>query len=295
MILTDLFITYKYKNSHIETGELEVWKDIYDGNINAELAIYGSSRAWVHFDTKILEDSLKISAYNFGMDGHHFWLQYLRHKKYLKYNKHPKKIILTVDTGLLERQEELYQLNQFFPYMLWDKDIIEFTSIYKGFNKEDYYIPLLRYYGRRKKVLSDLKRNSKENYRYKGYRGRGLEWNDDLKKAKAEMEYYKAEVDAIYLNLLKRFLKEAKNSGVEVIFVFPPEHIEGQKFEINRGDIVKVFRDLAKENNLTFLDYSNDSICRQKKYFYNSTHLNKKGATLFTQKLVADLRKIKKF
>jgi hypothetical protein len=42
---------------------------------------------------------------------------------------------------------------------------------------------------------------------------------------------------------------------------------------------------------LLFLDYSSDTICNNKKLFYNSQHLNSKGSEIFTKKLAKDLLK----
>ena len=47
----DLVISKELKKSNSYTfGEYSIWNDIYDGKINADIVIYGSSRAWVHFD-----------------------------------------------------------------------------------------------------------------------------------------------------------------------------------------------------------------------------------------------------
>ena len=110
MFLADYLISNNLKTNHEYPGEIEVWNDIYQGNINSDIAIYGSSRAWVHINPKILKDSLNLKAYNFGIDGHNFWLQYLRHLEYLKYNKPPKIILLSVD------------------YLVWKKEITYMSS-----------------------------------------------------------------------------------------------------------------------------------------------------------------------
>lgn len=43
----DKSISNYLKQSNKCYGEYEVWNDIYSGKINADIAIYGSSRAWV--------------------------------------------------------------------------------------------------------------------------------------------------------------------------------------------------------------------------------------------------------
>ena len=164
MFIADYFISNNHKKNHKYPGEIEVWNDIYAGNINSEIAIYGSSRAWVHIDPSILEDSLNLKAYNFGIDGHNFWLQYLRHKEYLKYNNAPKIILLSVDVFSLQKRKDLYELNQFLPFMLWNKNIIKFTSSYNGFTYKDYYFPLLRYKGKIRKIELDREDNTEITY-----------------------------------------------------------------------------------------------------------------------------------
>lgn len=85
------------------------------------------------------------------------------------------------------------------------------------------------------------------------------------------------------------FLQECKNNNIKVTLVYTPEHIEGQNFISNRKEVIDLYKNFAEKYNLRFLDYSADSICLKKMYFYNTTHLNKKGSELFTKKLAQDL------
>ena len=60
----DYFFSYILKTSHLTSGEYEVWNDIYNSTANCDVAIYGSSRAWVHIDPDILSDTLNVNVYN---------------------------------------------------------------------------------------------------------------------------------------------------------------------------------------------------------------------------------------
>ena len=121
------------KDNSYAGGEYTVWNDLYNGNVDSEIVVYGSSRAWVHIDPIILENNLGKTSYNLGIDGHNFWLQYLRHKTLLKYNTKPKYIIFSVDVSSLYKRKGLHNLEQFLPYMLFDRDIMKYTSSYRGF------------------------------------------------------------------------------------------------------------------------------------------------------------------
>ena len=89
---------------------------------------------------------------------------------------------------------------------------------------------------------------------------------------------------------IEQFLKECKRDNIKLIFVYTPEYIEGQKFVANRTSIFKTFSKYSKKYEIPFYDYSKDSLCLDKKYFYNSNHLNKTGAEIFTNKLIDTLK-----
>ncbi len=281
------------RQSHQYPGELEVWNDIYNSDANCDFAIYGSSRAWVQIDPEIIGDSLKGIAYNFGVDGHNFQLEYLRHLELLRKNKKPKAIIFSVDIFTLQKRKDLYQLEQFLPFMLWNKNIKKYTSSYKGFTSTDYYVPLLRYAGKYEALNTCIKLLIKgrtaEKYRNHGYRPENSKWNDDLAEAKRQQEHYIVNFDTASIHLFEQFIQECKADNISLILVYAPEYIEGQTYISNRSDVINLYRSFSEKFNLPFYDYSNDSICLDKNLFYNSMHLNKTGAERFSSKLAHDI------
>lgn len=290
----DFVMSYYLSQSKSYPGEYEVWNDIYNANANCDIAIYGSSRAWVHIDPEILSDSLGNKAYNFGMDGHNFWMQYLRYLEHVKYNKKPSTIILSVDMFSLQKRNDLFQLDQFLPYMLWNSNIQEYTSSYIGYNKFDYYLPLIRYSGKYK-ALTLIKENiakdkATNTYRQNGFLGMDREWNADLEKAKKERKSHKINTDSNSIVLFEKFINECKANNIELILVYTPEYIDGQKFVANRDDIIQIYRNFSIKYSIEFYDYSDDSLCLNKKYFYNASHLNSTGASIFSKKLANDLK-----
>jgi hypothetical protein len=290
----DLLLSKYLKKSNDLYGEFEVWNDIYENNINASLLIYGSSRAWVGINPHILKNSLQLNSYNFGMDGHNFWLQYLRHLEYLKFNKAPKQIVVAVEFSSLQKRNDLYLYEQFLPYLLWNKNMIEYTKSYEGFDFFDYYIPLIRYFGNSSSIKKAIKiqfnKDSITTFRTLGYRGIKKEWSNELEEAKSKMDHYTIQLDSTSVKLFDQFLMECKENNIKVTLVYTPEHIEGQQFLKNKEEVIELYKSFAKKYNLQFLDYSIDPICRDRQYFYNSTHLNKKGSVLFTKKLASELK-----
>jgi hypothetical protein len=242
----------------------------------------------------MMSDSLQIPTYNLVIDGHNFWLQYLRHKMVLERDTKPKVIIISIDMFSLQKRKDLYNSEQFLPYMLWNRDIKTATSSYVGFVSADYLLPLIRYYGKKKEIETAIRfyscHLSNPISRVKGYQGLNRIWNKDFNKAKSSMKGYEVKIDPESVLLFENFLAECKNKNIKLFFVYTPEYIEGQKFVKNRQMVMNLYTHYSTKYQIPFYDFSNDTICFQKKYFYNASHLNKIGAELFTHQLVDTLQ-----
>ena len=285
---------YLQQSKTYAAGEYATWNDVYEGNVNSEIVISGSSRAVVQIDPAIIQNQLGKTCYNLGVDGNNIWLEYFRHQQFLEHNVKPSLIIHSLDIFMLSDSTEIFNSEQFLPYMLFDTEI---EKLYQGndrFSFLDFHIPLIRYYGNQIAMLHALKLMMKPQQksagRVSGYEGQHLQWNNDLHNAKLKMKSFEAQVDSSSLRLFEKYLQECKAQNIEIIFIYTPEYIEGQHFVKNRKAILDLYFDLSKKYNILFLDYSNDSISFNKSYFYNSGHLNKQGSELFTKKLISDLK-----
>ncbi len=288
--LLDFLISTNLKKSNLYQGEIEIWNDIYQSKINSDLLILGSSRAWVQVDPKIITKENGIKTYNLGMDGHKFDLTYLRYLEYIKYNKKPKYILMMVDVNFFSRHSKFYNYEQFLPYMMFNLNYFNFFNSYNFFKKIDYVIPLIRYSGKInviKNAISNITFKKNKKYRNLGFKGQLLTWHD----LDSSVHSLKIELDHNKLIMFNSFVIQCRKTKTNLILVYPPEHIEGQKLIQNRNEITAVLKMKAKLNKLVYLDYSQDStFLRNKKMFYNAFHLNNRGAYLFTQKLSKDLK-----
>lgn len=275
-------------------ADFAIWNELTEGKINADIVIYGSSRAWVHFNPQILEDSLSQTVYNLGIDGYKFAMQYYRHNVLLIYNTKPAFIIHALDFNTLEKQYDLYNAKQFLPYIKNDL-IRDATSRYNGLGFYDYHLPFVRYHGQSQAIYNaiGIKVRPDKNTpdRYKGYQGQERVWTDDLSNQKAKQDHYEVEVDPEILKWFKEYLKELRKNRIKVILVYPPEYIEGQNYVSNRKQVMNLYKKIAADNKLLLLDFSDSSICKNRSMFYNSMHLNKEGSELFS-KQVAHLLKL---
>jgi hypothetical protein len=291
LFVLDYTVTQGLKKTRYEY--FAEWNDIFEGRANSDLIINGSSRAWVHISPKIIEDKTNCSSYNLGMDGQTFYMQYYHYLTYEKYNKKPKYIIQTLRESSLSKGENLTNYEQFLPYL--DEDIITSAALtYKGLSKWDGKIPFYRYVGEynliRVGILEYFNVESFSNGKYKGYKGFDRPWNgaalEQMKKSgrKAEIKF-----DADSVKLFESFLKYTRDSNIKLFLVIPPQYIESQSFISNKEQVMNTYKDLAAKYKIPLLDYSDDPMSYKKEFFYNAMHLNKKGAELFTEKLIKDM------
>jgi len=291
----DLFISFnlkKYQGVDIAQGEIKVWNDIYNGSIKSKLWVYGSSKAWVQFDSQIIEDSTNLTTYNFGTDGQGFKMQFFRHNELIKRNYIPKVIIYVVDVAGLQNQFELYNSEQFYPFV-YDSAVRSHLKKYNGLTNYELYLPLVRYIGERKIINVAIKQflglNKPKHIRNKGYLGQEAKWDiTSLNEAKKESRFWYIKNDSRLLKYFNDFIKQSESFNIRLIFVCPPEHILGQKYIFNRIKLIQTFKNIAEKNKILFLDYSKDSLCTDTNYFYNTRHLNNYGSKIFSKKLVSN-------
>lgn len=290
----DLILSSALKKTGLCEGEYEVWEDIYQGRIDADIAVYGSSRAWVHIDPAVLQQHTGLSAYNFGIDGHGVWLQQLRHQEYQRHNPAPRVIILSLDFFIFSREKNaLYNYEQFLPYLRENKNLRQISNWYSVFSEADFSLPFYRYLGQWKLIVKYLESRlaqSSEPYRRRGFRGMDRAWDGSFEQHVAELGSYEAEIEPGAVALLDSLAAWCRDEGVQLIPVYSPEYIEGQRFVRNRAEVMSVFREFAARWNLPLLDFSREKICYDRRYFYNATHLNAGGARLFSEQLARALR-----
>ena len=286
------------KNSeHLEYGE---WNEIYDGNINADIIIQGSSRAWRQLNPKTIENSTKKSVYNLGMDGYHFPMQECRYDVYRVKNKKPKYIIQILDHFTLTKRANLFNKHQFLPYIK-DSIIQNKTSEYEGFSWSDYNIPFFCYFGSKEITFAGLAeftnlKKFKSN-KYNGFGSNDKSWEPGFDKEKKQNPAGKRMIGRMdVFKELNSFIEAGKEENIELILIYPPDYVEFQSYITNRDSIMSAYNYLANRNDITFIDFSSDtSLCGNKDYFYNPTHLNTRGSEIFSKKVSDTLNNLYNF
>ncbi len=273
-----------------DVGFYKEYNAIYNGTINADLVVIGSSRAWRHFDPEILETKTDLLSYNLGGSKLTFDIQKIKLNGYLSNNKSPKVAIINVDINSLANTKELYDKDQYLPYYTREN-----YSLFKTFDTQitmEYFMPMYKYRGYYNQVVEGVLsaligyKPERENI-IKGYAPRNLEWDEAagriLKNEGPKRLAFNAEKLMLNTAICDHLDVFAKEDAV-VFIVWSPEHqLRLDMEEPALSKIRSYYKDLAQSReDVFFIDFTRHPIVKDKSYFYDSYHLNEQGATLFS-------------
>ena len=271
------------------------WNRIYQSKINADLIINGSSRAFRMVDPKIMDSVLHVNSYNLGMNGWTFGMQYARFKIYLQHNSKPKYVIQNIDLSIFEKRKDLRYHLQFLPY-LSDSIILNNTNQYEGrFTFPELYFPMFKYNNKSDIIMDGVLSyfgKGQKSPKYKGYLPKETPFDEknwaDTKKSipNGKLDTFEDETK----HQILEYIKFCKQNDIKLIFEFAPFYQPLFLLNLNRNDVLDTIKKYARDNDIPFLDYSQDTLGNSKQYFYNAFHLNKKGSEIFTSMLANDVK-----
>ena len=293
-IAVDYMITAGLKKTDIR--KYSVWNDIFRGGLDADLIVVGSSQAWCGYNTYILDSVLKLNSYNLGFDGHPIDYQLIRYDTYRRFNSKPKVVLInTVFWSTLGiTAHEQYEREQFFPY-IDDDTLISLVAKDKRITWFDRHLPLYRYFGYREDIENGIASFfGKTQFRYggmhKGYKGKVDKWNRGPILSKDTLVDQSICYEAV--DMLDSFTKTSCEEGMEVVFVKSPFYYPVRARFANISQIDSLYESISKKYGIPILDYSFSSVAMDSGNFVNPSHLNKRGAELFTMELCHDLDSI---
>ena len=273
-----------------------VWNDIYQKNLDADLLVIGSSRAWCGYSTYVLDSLLQCDSYNLGLDGHPLDFQLLRYYTYRRYNGKPSVVLVNTDflSTLNTSAQNQYEREQFFPY-IDDRVLINSVARDKHIGFAERFIPLYRYFGYREDMENGLasffgKTDFPDSGMHKGYRGNDYGWSrGDLLGRDSTI------VMPVNYNLadtLASFTRRTLQEGIRLVFVKSPVYrpLIGHFSNVSESD--SIFAEISHRFDVPLLDNYASPVSSDSTNFYNPSHLNTKGSELFTRMLCADLETI---
>lgn len=275
----------------LATGDFGEWNRIVQGRVNADIVVSGSSRALTHYDPRILAAASGHSAYNIGLNGSQTDMQLARLKTYLRHNRKPKVVIHNVDAFSFQISHgEVYDPGQYIPY-LDEPDLYEALSAINADTWKARHLPLYGY------AAQDLRFGWLQGLRawfgptpapthIDGYKPRDTPWT-------GEFEHFRAmHPNGVHIDIepegvarFEELLRLCEAQDIRLLLVYSPEYSEVQAMTTNRAEIFSLLQTLARRHGAQLIDFSRSPISADKELFYNSQHLNTRGAEAFTREL----------
>lgn len=272
--------TLSYMVAHSKGGE-NGRNNYICNEVDADVLIFGSSRAIHHYNPKIITDTLKMSCYNCGMDGNGIILNYGRYQMICQ-RYHPKIVIYDVMPSF-----DLLAGDDNHKYLGWLRayyDRIGVSEIFDKVDSTEKYKMLSQCYRYNTKfiqIISDFIHPIQDDGCC-GYRPN--EGELDTMKIGKNLKFKDFEYDTLKVSYFKKLV--TMSSDTKIIFVLSP-HWYGMD-----TTPLKPIMDMCNEYGCKFYDFSNRSkYLGAKRYFKDGSHLNSRGADEFSKDIASQIKR----
>jgi hypothetical protein len=264
-----------------------VWNYINRGGHDFNLLIAGSSRAKKHFKPNVISQETGKTCFNLGIDGAKMFIQLAIFHTYLAHNTAPRILVLNVESGTFGMDSILFNKEQFLPF--YSSKITD-HYLSKVIPTSEKILPLFKYHGYSDLFFQGLLNFARNNREIRTPSDSGFE---GLPVSAVFAEMPKEMIDHLHTNDLKAGMKVLcdfeklciKKNCQLVLVLSPSQAVESEKFQ---NSLLKFSRD----HQVPFLNYSQNQDLKEDSLYYDTQHLNKNGAIIFSQIFAHDLAEI---
>lgn len=251
----------------------------------AEMLIFGASRANHHYDVKLIEESTVMSVHNVGRDAESIFYQTAVLKSIIK-RYTPKKIILDFPGTFANEQGDYDRIFSLLPYYDSHPEVRDIVELKSNFEKLKLFSKIYPYNSSLVTIavgnLEFNKERKNNKFVYKGYVPLTGVFNQKIDSLPIAESY---EIDKNKMDVFENFIKIATENDIELVIVYSPVY-----YLYNRDYTIELCESICKKYDIKFFDFSKDeNFLSKPDFFQDKTHLNSEGATLFTKKILQEI------
>ncbi|MGB5554940.1 MAG: hypothetical protein WBM83_09810 [Flavobacteriaceae bacterium] len=251
----------------------------------ADVLVFGSSRACHQYDPRILEDSLNMTVYNVGREAQFMLYQTALLRAVLKRHT-PKFIILDFPDTFYTSEYDYDRLSLLYPYYKKHPEIRNIIDLKSPFEK----VKMLSWTYPYNSIITtiavgnlEFNKTREVNINYAGYLPLHGIFDKPLDSVPAPQTY---EFDQNKIDLFKEFIRLTKEKNIPLVVTYSPIY-----YLYDKDPSMELCRQICIENEIPLLNFTRDTeFLDQRDYFDDATHLNDSGVTIFTKKLAALLK-----
>ncbi len=272
-----------YLQGHAKGGSTKKLNDLVMVDKH-DIIIFGSSRAVVHYDTPFISDSLGLDVYNAGYAGNGIVLSVgLLELVLERYS--PKLVVFDVEPSF-----DIYEYSQDNNHVRYLKYLKPYynkpgvSDIFKDVSTEEWYkvhSGLIRYNTEIiPRVVDNVINRGQDPQGFTPGKGvmtaEPTKENNDNKKQRV--------IDLFKLEYLQKLVSLCKKKNVPLILISSP------KYGATDSEILQPAKEIAKKNDVLFLDYYSDMrYVYHKEWFSEPMHLNSEGARVYSRMIAGIL------
>lgn len=245
---------------------------------NEEILVFGSSRAYHHYNPLIIQEETGLSCYNVGCGGQNIYYHLALLKAVLE-NSKPKKVILdviSIDYEVTGSKYNKEKLGVLLPFVNESKPL---RKAVLSRSKSERFKLLSSIYPFNSKQLHIVRNNLMSSRSdVLGFVGLNKTWHKDIEYGIPTI----VEIDSSKYDAFVEFIELCANNEIGLWLVFSPHYVD--KAGANEHEL---FIDHIYHNTgVTVLDFTSDtSYIGYKNFFADPYHLNHQGADKLSQEV----------
>lgn len=243
-----------------------------------DVLILGPSSANHHYNCKIIEDSLGLTAYNAGRDGQN--IVYAAMVLAANVERHaPEKVILDMSGVMLDGSwnSHLSDMNCYYGISNKVDSIIDDISSWQ--DRLKFHLNLYRYNNTWAWILNGYLAKTQEDLN--GYRPMPVQKGE--MKCSISRNNFKA--DSVDMKYLDAIVDLCKRKHIDLFVCSSPSlHVDG-------GNFHHFMKDYCEKKDLAYFNWNGDTTyIKHPELFYDVSHLNTIGADMFTKEIVNKIK-----
>lgn len=249
-------------------------------NINEEILVFGSSRAFYHYDPQIIQDSLCFSTYNCGFESSGIICAYGFLKMILQ-RYHPRLVVYDIMPHLDLKLNDNYSSLNNLPFFYERQGI---DSIFWSVSKNERYKMISKMYRFNNFFPELLLDNIHPILSFKkGHRTLNKQMYPNSEQSQEKEIFY---YDSLRLYYLEKLINDCKGK-TQLIFTVSP--LYGNKDD----SVLKPVKTLTEKYNVPILNHYTDSSFNNRfEYFSDINHLNSLGTTEYSKVIAREIKQI---
>lgn len=279
------FRKFHYSNLlSVNYGFYGKYTTIFNKSNNFDVLFLGSSRAQMHYNTKLYDECKKSNSFNLSYNGANVQQAYTLLKCYLIKSNAPKKLYYEIDYHVLKTHEDGWMdFQNLFPYL-------SNNQIYNMLNKIDnrfFYAKYFPFYSLPNSGIKNYSTSAHyflhksiqtDSLFYKGYFKNNVQ--QGLLNFPNQLKYQW--INGIDRNYLDSIIVLCNQKNIKLSFITSPIFGGGKLDVINHKQLINYLNQIAFINNISYINLSSLSFCNDRSLFVDQHHMNEKGSNLFT-------------